>query len=203
MIVEAYCVPASRGAVRTYATLRVEKELPLKTKKIATQTLAAAALALGALLPFAAQALQVTSLTPQGEVARVRQVVAKFDQPAVRFGDPKAPAPLAVACDDAQAGKGTGRWTGEKQWVFDFADDLPPGVRCSVTRIPGFKSPSGTDLTGAERWQFNTGGPFVRSWQPSGEKIDEQQIFMLELSGPATPASVLANVWCAAGGIGE
>ncbi len=175
----------------------------MKTKKIATQTLAAAALGLAALFPFAAQALQVTSLTPQGEVARVRQVVAKFDQPAVRFGDPKAPAPLAVACDDAEAGKGTGRWTGEKQWVFDFVDDLPPGVRCSVSRIPGFKSPSGTDLTGTERWQFNTGGPFVRSWQPSGEKIDEQQIFMLELSGPATPASVQDNVWCAAGGIGE
>ena len=54
------------------------------------------ALVLGAALSAAgAQALQITSLSPQGEVARVRQVTAKFDAAAVTFGDPKAPAPLA------------------------------------------------------------------------------------------------------------
>ena len=56
---------------------------------------------LAALSPLGAHALQITSLAPQGEVARVRQVVATFDQPAVRFGDPKAPAPLALSCSDA------------------------------------------------------------------------------------------------------
>jgi len=55
-------------------------------------------LAGGALLSGPGHALQITSLTPQGEVARVRQIVAKFDQPAVNFGDPKAPAPLSVSC---------------------------------------------------------------------------------------------------------
>ncbi len=111
--------------------------------------------------------------------------------------------PLAVSCTDAQAAKGTGRWTGEKQWVFDFENDLPPGVHCTVTRVTGFKSPTGAELSGAERYQFNSGGPFVRNWQPSHGKIDEQQLFMLELNGPATPESVQDNVWCAADGIGE
>lgn len=148
-------------------------------------------------------ALQIASLTPQGEVARIRQVVARFDQPAVNFGDPKAPAPLTVSCTDAQAGKGTGRWTGEKQWVFDFESDLPPGVRCTVTRVASFKSASGSALTGPERYQFNSGGPFIRSWQPSYGKIDEQQLFMLELNGAATAQSLQDNVWCAADGIGE
>ena len=165
-----------------------------------TRALAAAALALTTL---GAHALQITSLTPQGEVARVRQVVAKFDQAAVNFGDPKAPAPLAVSCSDAQAAKGTGRWTGEKQWVFDFENDLPPGVRCTATRIASFKSAAGADLTGTERYQFNSGGPFVRSWQPSYGKIDEQQQFMLELNGAATLESVRDNVWCQADGVGE
>ena len=50
------------------------------------------------LVAWGAQALQITSFSPQGEVARVRQVVAKFDQDAVRFGDGQAPAPLAVQC---------------------------------------------------------------------------------------------------------
>jgi hypothetical protein len=37
-----------------------------------------------------AHALQIISVSPQGEVARVRQVVVKFDESAVNFGDPKA-----------------------------------------------------------------------------------------------------------------
>lgn len=64
---------------------------------------------LAALLAASAQALTITALTPQGEVAQVRQVVAKFSENAVAFGDPKAPAPLAVRCDDAAASRGQGR----------------------------------------------------------------------------------------------
>ena len=46
-----------------------------------------------ALMAWGAHALQIASFSPQGEVARVRQMVVKFDAAAVRFGDPKAPAP--------------------------------------------------------------------------------------------------------------
>ena len=64
---------------------------------------------LGSLLgsALAAQALTLTSLTPQGEVAQVRQVVAKFDAPAINFGDAKAGAPLSLGCTDAQAAAGS------------------------------------------------------------------------------------------------
>ncbi|MGJ7580939.1 alpha-2-macroglobulin family protein [Variovorax sp. RHLX14] len=150
-----------------------------------------------------ASALELVGLTPRGEVSRVRQVVARFDKPAADFGDPKAPAPFTVGCSDAKAGKGTARWTGEKQWVFDFENDLPPGVRCTVDRVPGFRSPAGEELKAQDRQQFNTGGPYVRSIRPGGGRIDEQQSFLLELNGPASIASVRENVWCAADGIGE
>ena len=161
-------------------------------------------LAASTLLAAPSFALQITSLTPQGEVARVRQIVAKFDQAAVNFGDPKAPAPLSVSCSDAQAGKGTGRWTDAKAWVYDFENDLPPGVRCTVTRIPTFKPSAGGELTGPERYQFNSGGPFVRSYMPGTyARIDEQQMFVLELNGAATLESVRQNVWCSADGVGE
>ncbi|RIX77389.1 alpha-2-macroglobulin family protein [Acidovorax cavernicola] len=160
--------------------------------------------AAGALAAGPGFALQITSLTPQGEVARVRQVVAKFDQTAVNFGDPKAPAPMTVSCSDAQAGKGTGRWTDAKAWVYDFENDLPPGVRCSVTRVPTFKPAGGGEFTGPERYQFNSGGPFVRNYMPGTyARIDEQQMFVLELNGAATIESVRQNVWCAADGVGE
>ncbi|MFT4242600.1 MAG: MG2 domain-containing protein [Acidovorax sp.] len=157
-----------------------------------------------ALWAWGAQALQITSFSPQGEVARVRQVVAKFDMAAVNFGDPKAPAPLSLSCSDADATQGTGRWTGEREWVFDFRADLPPGVRCTATVKPGFKSASGAELTGTTSYQFNSGGPFVQNIHPGTyQRIDEEQFFVLRLSGAATTASVQANVWCAADGVGE
>ncbi|KRA06845.1 alpha-2-macroglobulin [Acidovorax sp. Root568] len=156
------------------------------------------------LVAWGAQALQITSFSPQGEVARVRQVVAKFDAAAVNFGDPKATAPLSLSCSDASVTKGTGRWTGEREWVFDFERDLPPGVRCTASVKPGFKSPAGAELTGAKSYQFNSGGPFVQNLRPSTyEQIDEEQFFVLFLNGPATTASVQSNVWCTAEGVGE
>jgi uncharacterized protein YfaS (alpha-2-macroglobulin family) len=173
--------------------------------KFAPSTACRSLLTLGLWLvgAMSAQALQISSLTPQGEVAQARQVVASFDQEAINFGDPKAPAPLTVNCSDAPAAKGTGRWISDRRWVFDFKNDLPPGVRCTVARVAGFKSPAGVDLGGPEQFQFHTGGPSIRSLQPSFGKIDEQQFFMLELNGPATLASLLDHVWCAADGIGE
>jgi len=164
-------------------------------------TVLAAGLVLASL---GAQALQITRLSPQGEVARVRQVVAQFDSAAVQFGDPKAPAPLEVRCSDAQASKGTGRWTSEREWVFDFERDLPPGTRCTAQVKPGFNSASGAELTGARSYQFNSGGPFVQSLRPGTyEPIDEEQYFVLQLNGPAQLASVQANTWCVAEGVGE
>ncbi|MBD9392052.1 MG2 domain-containing protein [Acidovorax sp. ACV01] len=158
----------------------------------------------GALVSLGAHALQITSFSPQGEVARVRQVVAKFDAAAVNFGDPKAPAPISLSCSDAGATKGTGRWTGEREWVFDFERDLPPGVRCTASVKPGFKSAAGAELTGAKGYQFNSGGPFVQTIRPNPyEQIDEEQFFVLQFNGPATIASVQANVWCTVEGVGE
>ena len=165
-------------------------------RKTITPLMAAAALQ--------AQALQITSLSPQGEVAQIRQVVAKFDDAAVNFGDPKAPAPLSLSCSDAQASKGSGRWISDREWVFEFANDLPPGVRCGVTPVSGFKSASGAILAGASSYQFNSGGPFIQNLRPSRyQPIDEEQYFVLELNGPATTTSLLKNVWCSVEGLGE
>ncbi|MEP6791809.1 MAG: alpha-2-macroglobulin, partial [Ramlibacter sp.] len=160
--------------------------------------------ALVAAFSLPAQALQVTALSPQGEVARVRQVVAKFDESAVPFGDPKAPAPLALSCSDAQATKGNSRWTSDREWVFEFETDLPPGVSCSLQVKAGFKSPKGSELAAGAGWKFATGGPFVQQIRPgNGQKLDEEQFFALQLNGPATLQSVRDNVWCTVEGLGE
>ncbi|MFM9902308.1 MAG: MG2 domain-containing protein, partial [Polaromonas sp.] len=171
---------------------------------MASNILTTAAVICLAVFTLPAQALQITSLSPQGEVARVRQVVAKFDDSAVKFGDPKAAAPLALSCSDAQATQGSGRWVSDREWAFEFERDLPPGVRCQLTAKAGFKSGTGASLTGPSSYTFNIGGPFVQNVRPgSYERIDEEQYFVLQLNGPATLKSVQANISCAIEGLGE
>jgi uncharacterized protein YfaS (alpha-2-macroglobulin family) len=151
-----------------------------------------------------AQALQATRFSPQGEVAQVRQVSVRFDAPAVQFGDPKAPAPFSISCSDAAASQGTGRWTSEREWVFDFAQRLPPGVRCTAQPNLSLKSPSGADWKGATSYEFNSGGPFVEQVRPgTWQALDEEQVFVLRLSGPATLDSIQASAWCSMEGLGE
>ncbi len=161
----------------------------------------AAALALTAL---SSQAVGVVRVVPQGEVAQVRQLVIGFDAPAVRLGDAQASAPVTLQCNDTQATAGQGRWNNEREWVFQFNRPLPPGVRCTVQRNPAFRTPDGSAPAGAASWQFATGGPFVQSVRPGDwERIDEEQFFVLQLNGAATPASVLSNTHCAVEGLGE
>ena len=150
-----------------------------------------------------ARALDVSSVSPQGEVSQVRQVVVKFKTDAVAFGDPRALAPFALSCNDAQAQQGTGRWTNAREWVYDFKQDLPPGTRCTLGAAKGFTAPDGSALHSKE-YSFSTGGPQVRNLRPGTWKaIEEEQRFVLELNGAATPQSVQEHVWCRVEGVGE
>jgi hypothetical protein len=169
-----------------------------------SQNMKKAALALIAAVSLHAHALQIVSLSPQGEIARVRQLVAKFDEGAVNFGDPKAPAPLSLSCSDAQATKGSGRWISEREWAFEFENDLPPGVSCTVNVVSTFQSPKSQLISGKASYKFNTGGPFIQNLRPGTyQRIDEEQYFLLQLNGEATVQSVRENVWCNVEGLGE
>ncbi len=158
---------------------------------------------------LAAHALSVSRMSPQGEVQRVQQIVVAFDSAAIKFGDPKAPEPFTVSCSEASASAGRGRWTSEREWVFDFKQTLGPGVSCKLAPVNGFRSPTGEgiDTKGGmvvSKMAFNTSGPSVVRVAPSeGNVIEEAQHFLLVLTGPATQASLLANVWCEAEGVGE
>ena len=151
-------------------------------------------------LPLLAQAGKISQFSPQGEVVEVRQVRATFSEPAVRFGDPRAPAPFDIACSEA----GSGRWADDRNWVFDFSRDLPPGVRCSFTLKPDFRLLSGAALDGAKTYRFQTGGPAVMRIRPLvHQPLDEEQVFLLLQNGPVSEDSLLANVWCEAAGVQE
>ncbi len=78
-----------------------------------------------------AHAAAVDSVSPQGEVAQVRQVTVKFSEPVVPFGDLRLPDPVNLQCA-GPAAAGAGRWIDDRSWQYDFRESLPPGVRCVV-----------------------------------------------------------------------
>ncbi len=154
------------------------------------------ALALGVaflgVLPASAGAViatpaRVDVFSPHGTVKKVRQVRARFSRPMVPFGDPTATRdPFERDCE----AKGSSRWVDDHDWVFDFAADLPAGVRCTFTLRPGLRALSGASVGGARRFSFSTGGPAVRYVVPGGGRISEDQAFLLKLDAAAEPESI-------------
>jgi uncharacterized protein YfaS (alpha-2-macroglobulin family) len=146
-------------------------------------------------------AATVQSFSPQGEIRTVRQVAARFSESMVKFGDKDAPHPFTISCSES----GRGRWIDDKAWVYDFERDLPPGTRCSFKLKSDVKALAGGAMTGKTDYVFNTGGPAVLSTQPytGSSSIDEEQAFLLYLSGPAHLPSVREKTWCVAEGVGD
>ena len=144
------------------------------------------------------------TISPMGEVALVRQVRATFSESMVKFGDPRLPAPLDVACKPDAAQAGSGRWVDDKTWVFDFARDVPPGTTCSVAPHPGVKSVAGAAIAANAKFDFSTGGPaVVRVYPSAGGQIEEEQVFALLLNGAATADSIQRFAYCEVAGVGE
>ena len=157
----------------------------------------------------AARAATISAVTPQGEVAQVRQITVKFSEAVVPFGDLRLADPISVACQGA-APAGAGRWATDRVWLYDFQDALAPGTRCTLKArfewkpVTASTSANSATLTGPTEFSFSTGGPAVLSMQPyDGSQVEEDQFFLLRLSGAAVESTVLANVWCEVEGIGE
>ena len=150
----------------------------------------------------AADAATIVGVSPQGEVAQVRQVTVKFSETVVPFGDLRLPDPVVISCQGA-APAGSGRWANDRAWLYDFREALPPGTRCTLKARADWKPLNGR-LTGTTEFAFGTGGPAIVSSQPyDGATIEEDQFFLLRLSGAAVEATIVANAWCEVEGIGE
>ena len=168
------------------------------------QTLTTRALrALAAVLALSAAAAGAQSVeffSPRGEVKGVRQVTARFAKPMVPFGDPREVDPFTIEC----AEKGTGRWADPRNWVYDFARDLPAGVRCTFALRTGLTDVDGAAVAPGQRFEFSTGGPAIlRSLPYEGSTIDENQVFVLGLDAPPKAETIAANARCVAAGINE
>ena len=158
--------------------------------------------AISVLCSIAAQAASVIAVSPQGEVAQVRQISVKFSEAVVPLGDLRLPDPMALTCEGLTPA-GSGRWANDRVWLYDFREPLPPGTRCALKARPEWKPLNGV-LSGSTEFSFSTGGPAVQSILPGkGSTVEEEQHFLVQLNGPAVEASVLGAAWCEAEGIVE
>lgn len=150
-----------------------------------------------------AHAARVSRVSPQGEVAEVRQIVVRFDAAVVPAGDPRLPAPFELRCNGAAAApEGSGRWLNEKAWAYELRQPLAAGSRCTLAAAAGFTPLGGAGLEGPREFGFGTGAPIVVDVQPyQGSNIEEDQHFLLRLNGKVDAASAAAGAWCEVEGL--
>jgi alpha-2-macroglobulin len=143
----------------------------------------------------------VSGFSPDGQVRRVRQAVARFSQPMVAFGDLRAETPFDVDC----AVPGSGRWVDAQTWSYDFERDLPGATNCRFALKPGVHDLAGQPLAGTRTFSVGTGGPAVLESRPGegASGIDERQAFVLALSAPASSESIVKQAWCRADGVSD
>jgi uncharacterized protein YfaS (alpha-2-macroglobulin family) len=154
-----------------------------------------------AALPLASLAqTTVEVFTPQGMVKKVRQVSARFSGQVAAFGDLRVADPFEVVCPEA----GKGRWIDGSNWSYDFERDLPGAVSCTFTLKADIRDLAGQPIAGKRSFAFNTGGPSIMRATPyEGNDVEENQVFVLRLDAPVTPADVGRLAWCQVDGIAE
>jgi uncharacterized protein YfaS (alpha-2-macroglobulin family) len=174
-----------------HATVAAAEPPPVASTPIAGRAPAAAV----------AVAPAVTDFRPRGSVKNARQVQARFSTDMVALGDPRVPDPFVVDC----AAAGQGRWIDTRAWVYDFASDLPGGLRCRFTLEPGLRDLAGRPVRVSQPYAFDTGGPAIVASLPDegDEAIDEQQVFLLRLDATPTLDSVRKHARCVVAGLAE
>lgn len=161
-------------------------------------------LAFFAFVPFVAlgdSGPQVVVATPGVGDGAIERFTARFSDPMVALGDPRADSPFEVSC----AVEGKGRWVDQRTFVYEFNTPLPGGVTCKFELRNQLKSLAGYTVTGTRSFTVDSGGPIARSVLPTtyGGDIEEDQVFLVAANLPATRQSVAANAYCAVDGIAE
>ena len=171
----------------------------MRTRRLLVATGVLVALA-GRVSHGGAPAARVEQFSPRGTAKQVRQVTARFSEPMVPLGDPRpSKSPFDVICPE----RGRARWIDSRNWSYDFARDLPAGVRCRFRLRADARTLSGLPLDGERDFDLSTGGPAILRSVPyeGSQAIDEQQAFVLFVDAEPIAATVVGNVSFAVEGI--
>jgi uncharacterized protein YfaS (alpha-2-macroglobulin family) len=153
-----------------------------------------------------AHAVEIATVSPRGEVDQVQNVVVRFKGPTSRFGDPRLPDPVVLDCGSVGL-HGKGRWTSDREWVYDFSGPLPSGAKCTVAASNVFQptAPGAAGgWLGTREFSFQLSAPTIRRVSPwEGSRIEENQRFLLQLSGDAKSETIAPHMWCESKMLGE
>jgi uncharacterized protein YfaS (alpha-2-macroglobulin family) len=132
--------------------------------------------------------LIIELFSPTDQAKQVKQVQVRFSEPMVALGDPRPMMDLfQIDCPLP----GTARWIDSSTWVYEFEQELSGGVICKFVANAKIKSLKGNALSGEKSFAFHTGGPSITYTSPySGNTIDEDQIFILNLDAKPDLSSV-------------
>ncbi len=168
---------------------------------------AVVAAALLGIASLPAQAIQLAKVVPEGEVRQLANVVVQFTESVKPIGDLRGEAPVTIRCTPDAVGAGQGRWTNDKEWVFDFKRPLPSGARCEIHASDSFKPTApGVSSTwvGKRDFKFYVSAPSVERTVPwEGSEVEEEQRFLLKLSAAANDKTIAAGMWCETSQLGE
>ena len=145
-----------------------------------------------------------SSFSPRGTVKQVPPGDGPLLRPhgPARRSPPRPPDPFEIACPEA----GKGRWMDSRTWIYDFARDLPGGIRCTFRLRADLTTLAGQRFAAdPAEFAFSTGGPAIKASAPrqGSQAIDEEQAFLLVLDAEPTPASVLQHAAFSVAGIAE
>lgn len=130
---------------------------------------------------------QVKSVTPQGQVQDVSQVVIQFSSPQISLGNVQNNLPAKSSCFKG----GTGRWVDTTTWAYEFSKPLSGGVKCDVQ-------------IGKEKFQFVTSAPNIQqTFPPTYRSIEPDQNFILISNGTFDKSSVQKNAYFVIEGVGD
>jgi alpha-2-macroglobulin len=163
--------------------------------------LAVVVLAFGPIAASGVNAPSVIMATPGNGDGAVERYTMRFSEPMVPLGDPRAAAPVDVACSVT----GEGRWIDGQTFVHEFSRALPGGISCTLTLKDDLKSLAGQPVGGQRKFVIDTGGPTVRAVMPQryDGTVAQDQVFLVATNVAASRQSVATNAYCAVDGIGE
>jgi hypothetical protein len=149
-----------------------------------------------------AQEVKVEAFSPTVSDNAINRTSVRFTANVAAIGETNV-TPIAIVCDGQPVTLVRGRWTSPREWQASFNTTLPAQTRCeasvSLPATINFKP---------RKFNFS-GGPIAitRIWPSFGERIDENQHFVLQTNTPLTidPATALKNsqAYCSSSKFGE
>jgi len=133
-----------------------------------------------------------------GRGEKVRQIAVRFSEQMVGFGDPREVILLTLpALPQAR------RWADQRNWIYDFVNDLPAGVACSFSVRRDWHRSRQCDQAASYSFKHRRPGRDAkRTVFERYSTIDETR-YSCSVGCTATADSIQKNVHCEADGISE